>query len=379
MQLADWLVVVIVAAAAVTGLRRGLLWSALSVAGTIAGAIGGALLAPHLLPGDESPYAPLAALGGAFLGATILETVASAIGIRARRALAAGPLRPLDATGGLLVGAAWGVAIAWVLGAVALHVPGAPGLREAVQRSAILQRLNEAVPPERVIDALERVDPLPVLTGPPPPTEPADPAVLERPGVSEAAPSVVRVVGSACGLAMTGSGWVGAPGLVVTNAHVIAGQRNTRVQVPGARRGLDAEAVAFDTRNDVAVLRVEGLEARPLPLADGEPGTPVAIMGYPGGGGLSVTPGRLGPTATIVGPDARGRGRVQRTVTSFRGEVRQGNSGGPVVNAAGEVETTVFGARLGDDAVGLGVPPPIVRQALNAADGPVSTGPCVAP
>jgi S1-C subfamily serine protease len=372
----DWLVVLLVAATAATGLRRGLVWSALSTGGTVAGAVGGALLAPHLLRGEESPYAPLVALAGAFVGAALLEGIGSAVGARVRRGIGRGPLRPLDAVGGLALGAAWGLAVAWVLGAVALHVPGATGLRETVQRSAILHRLNEVLPPERVMEALERVDPLPVISGPAPPTEPADPEVLERPGVSQAAPSVVRVVGSACGLAMTGSGWVGAPGLVVTNAHVIAGQRNTRVHVQGRRGTLAAEAVSFDTRNDVAVLRVQGLDVPPLPLGSAEPGTPVAIMGYPGGGRLSVTAGRLGRTVAIVGPDARGRGRVERTVTSFRGQVLQGNSGGPAVNADGEVETTVFGARLGDDEGGLGVPPAIVRRALDAADGPVSTGPC---
>jgi S1-C subfamily serine protease len=373
----DVLVLVLVASTAATGLRKGLVWGALSAVGTVGGAVAGALLAPHLLRADESPYAPLVALGGAVAGAVLLETVGTATGLRVRRALARGPLRPADSGGGLVLGTAWGLAVAWVLGAVALHVPGAHGLREAVQSSAILQRLNAVLPPERVIEALERVDPLPAIVGPPPPDEPADPAVLDQPGVSEAAPSVVRVVGSACGLAMAGSGWVARPGLVVTNAHVIAGQRNTRIQAPGTRRALAAQAVAFDARNDVAVLRVEGLETAPLALGQATQGTAVAILGYPGAGSLSVTAGRIGRTVTIVGPDAYGRGRAQRTVTSFRGEVRRGNSGGPAVNAQGEVETTVFGARLGDEAGGFGVPPAIVERSLDAAAGPVSTGPCV--
>jgi S1-C subfamily serine protease len=374
--LVDGLVLVLVALAALSGLRKGLVWGVLSAVGLLAGALAGARIAPHLLPGDDSPYTPLVTLVAAVSGAFLLEALGTAIALQLRRPLRATPLRAVDAAGGLVFGAGMGLFIAWVAGAVALHFPGQPEMREAVQESRILGRVNEIVPPAELMEAIERVDPFPSIIGPAPPDEPTDPAVLEQPGVRQAAPSVVRVLGSACGLAMTGSGWVAAPNLVVTNAHVIAGQRNTTVQAAGGRN-LRADAVAFDVRNDVAVLRVQGLDAPALTMADATAGSAVAIIGYPGGGGLTVTPGRLGSTRTVVAPDAYGRGRVQREVTSFRGDVRRGNSGGPAVNADGEVETTIFAARAANGG-GFGIPPSVVQDSLDSANGPVSTGPCVA-
>jgi S1-C subfamily serine protease len=239
----------------------------------------------------------------------------------------------------------------------------------------VLQRLNEIAPPARALRALARVDPFPSIVGPLAPVEPPSPQVLRTPGVRTAAPSVVRVLGTACGLAVSGSGWVAAPGLVVTNAHVVAGQEDTTVQGPGTSR-LDADAVAFDATNDVAVLRVRGLGARPLRLAEPGSGDSVAILGYPENGPFRATPGRIGPTVTVLTRDALGRETVARRITTFRGRVRKGNSGGPAVNARGEVETTVFASRRGGSDGGFGVPSDFVRKALSRAREPVSTGGC---
>jgi S1-C subfamily serine protease len=197
---------------------------------------------------------------------------------------------------------------------------------------------------------------------------------LQQPGVRGAAPSVVRVLGTACGLGVEGSGWVARPGLVVTAAHVVAGEDDTTVTTLSGQT-LPAVTVAFDSHNDVAVLRVSGLTARPLPLADPVPNTSVAIVGYPENGPLDAVPGRIGSTSTVISDDAYGDGPVRRTVTSMSGEVRHGNSGGPAVNASGAVETTVFAARASGSG-GYGVPASIVRRALGAAHGPVSTGRC---
>lgn len=373
----DVTALVVVALAALLGMRRGLVGSLLSTAGIVGGAILGARVAPDVLfGGDESPYAPLAALTGALVGAVVLETVGTLVAAPLRRSLRLSPLGPLDAAGGFLVGIAAGFAIVWVLGAVALHVPNASELRRSAQRSLVLRRLNAIVPPARLMEAIQRVDPFPAIAGPAAPVQPPDPSLLRNPGVRAAAPSVVRVLGTSCGLAVSGSGWVAAPGLVVTAAHVVAGQRDTIVEGVDTGR-LDAHAVAFDARNDVAVLRVAGLGAPPLRLGDPEPGEAVAILGFPEGGGFSATPGRIGRTATVVSRDARGRGPVIRTVTAVRGEVRHGNSGGPAVNGRGEVEATVFAARLGSPG-GFGIPREPVSRALASVRRRVSTGDCAA-
>ena len=372
----DWLALALVGLAALAGMRKGLIGSALSAVGIVAGAILGARAAPHLLPGGStSPYTPLVGLVGAAVGALVLETVASLGGSVLRRAISVTPLRVLDALGGLLLGAAAGLAIVWVAGAAALHFPGQPELRREAQRSLVLRRLNAVVPPARLMEAIQRVDPFPSIVGPAGPVEPPDPATLRQPGVRNAAPSVVRVLGTACGLAVSGSGWVASGDLVVTAAHVGAGQRDTRVEQPGSRERLTAHAVAYDPRNDVAVLRVDGLAARALRLTDAADGEPVAILGYPANGSFTATPGRIGRTATVLSEDAYGRGPVRRSVTTLSGRVRHGNSGGPAVTADGEVATTVFAARVGSDG-GFGVPGPVVRDALASAGPRVSTGAC---
>jgi S1-C subfamily serine protease len=371
----DWIALALAGCAALVGLRRGLLVSGLSLAGVGLGAVAGGRAAPHLLPsGSASPYTPLVALGGALVFAFLLEGIGAVAGGTLRRKLPAGVARTVDSAGGLVLGAVTGLAVVWVLGAVALQVPGQRDLREAAQRSAVLRRLNDLVPPRTVLRALARVDPFPALAGPAVLVDPPDPRVLGEPGVRRAAPSVVRVLGTACGLGIAGSGWVARDGLVVTAAHVVAGEDDTTV-VTADGAPVAAEAVVFDVKNDLAVLRVTGVDRPGLSIANARPGDRVAILGYPQNGAFAARPGRIGGTVAVAGEDAYGRGPVFRTVTSFRGRVTHGNSGGPVVNGRGEVETTVFASRPGSEA-GYGVPSGIVRRALAAARGSVSTGDC---
>src|SRR5919198_303991 len=117
-----------------------------------------------------------------------------------------------------------------------------------------------------------------------------------------------------------------------------------------------ARPIAVDAKNDLAVLRVPDLRARPLPLVDPEPGAAVAILGYPGDGPFDAKPGRIGRTVTVLSQDAYGHGPVSRTITSIRGVVRHGDSGGPAVDAAGRVQATIFAARVGPSG-GHRVPP----------------------
>jgi S1-C subfamily serine protease len=372
----DWVALAFVAFAALLGLRSGLLASALSAVGMVSGAFLGGRVAPHLLTeGSRSPYTPVVALVAAVSLAVLLASIGSLAGAKLREALRAAPLRALDSAGGLLLGALTGLVIVWVGAVVALHLPGQTELRREAQRSLVARRLNEIAPPRRLLDVFARVDPFPAIAGPIAPIAPPDPRLLRDPSVRRAAPSVVRVSGTACGLGVAGSGWVAAPLTVVTAAHVVAGQDDTVVRAFGSEP-LRATAVAFDVRNDVAVLRVPGLVARPLRLAEPDPGEPVAILGYPEDGPFTVAPGRIGRTIALLTQDAYGRGPVRRTITTLRGPVRHGNSGGPAVDAGGAVATTVFAAsRVGNG--GFGIPDDPVREALEGARGPVSTGPCV--
>jgi uncharacterized membrane protein required for colicin V production len=372
----DWFALALVALMALYGLRKGLIAGALSAVGVIGGALVGARLAPHLLSGgSRSPYTPVAALGGAVVLAIVLEAIGSLAGTTLRTGLRLPPLRALDSIGGFVLGAAAGLAVVWVLGAAALLLPGQTTLRREAQRSLVVRRLDAIAPPRRLLEALARVDPFPSIAGPIAGVPPPDPRLLNAPGVRSAAPSVVRVVGTACGLSVEGSGWVARPELVVTAAHVVAGEHDTAVQLFGTGPALNAIPVAVDAKNDVAVLRVPGLRARPLRLVDPEPGAAVAILGYPGDGPFDAKPGRIGRTVSVLSQDAYGHGPVARSITSVRGLVRHGDSGGPAVDASGRVQTTIFAARVGSTG-GYGVPPSAIRAALTGARGPVSTGPC---
>lgn len=368
----DVIALVLVAFAALAGYRKGLVAGGLSVAGIVLGAWIGAQIGPALLSGGQSsPYQPLAALAGAAVGAILLETLGTIVGSALRGGVRFSPLRPFDSAGGLVLGAVSGLVVVWVLGAVALFVPGEPGLRRAALRSSVLRQLNDVVPPRDLLGVLARIDPFPSFAGQVPHVRPPDPRLARSVVVDRARPSVVRVLGTACGLGVEGTGWVGAHGLVVTAAHVVAGQTDTLVELTDGER-LRATPAVFDRKNDVAVLRVDGLDAPPLRLTSPRVGSPVAVLGYPENGPFEATPARIGPTQVRLTQDAYGTGHVFRELTSLRGRVRHGNSGSPAVDAQGDVETTVFASLVGARG-GLGVPSRVVAQAVTAAERGATT------
>ena len=365
MSIADWVVIVVVALAGLYGISTGFLRGAFSLAGFAVGAYLGARLAPQILT-DGSPYVPVVALAGAVILGTLMRGLAGLIAGVLRTSLGVIPgVRFLDRFAGLVLGLVAGVFLCWAIGAVLLYLPGETELRRSVQRSVILGAINDVVPPERVLETLERVDPIGVFLGPPAIVPPPDQGIGRDPDVQRASQSVVRVTGIACGLGVEGSGWVAQPEVVVTNAHVVAGITSPRIETADGRTFVSS-VVAFDEKNDVAVLRVRGLGARPLVLAEPDRGAPVALVGYPRNGPLARTPARLGGTAEVLSRDAYGRGPITRVVTGIRGSVQPGNSGGPGIDAQGRVQTTVFGRRP-QETGGYGVPAPVVRQALAAA------------
>ena len=365
---------------AIWGYAQGLIVGALSLAGFAGGAFLGSRLGPLLLEeGSRSPYAPLVALIGAVAVGGLLAGALELLGFRLRRRLGS-RLGVLDGVAGAALVGCLGLGLVWIGGAVALHTPGASELREPIQRSAILKELNERLPPSGpILQALARFDPFPQVSGPDPDVGPPSAAIARDPDVERAGRSVVKVLGTACGLGVQGSGWVAGDGVVVTNAHVVAGQDDTTVQVQGQGARIDARAIWFDPRNDLAVLRTPGASGVPRLRLDeaADAGTSAAILGFPENGPYDVEAGRLGQTTTVVSQDAYGRGPVRRSITSLRGLVRSGNSGGPMVDAAGRVVTTIFAASVSDGGQsGFGVPDSIVRDALARASGPVETGAC---
>jgi S1-C subfamily serine protease len=382
----DWLIVGFTLLLASYGYLQGFIVGALSLFGFALGALLGTRIGPLLLPsGPHSRYAPIFGLVGALLAGGVLASGLEGVGAAARAALRLPGLRLIDGMLGAALTAAVGLGVAWIVGAIALQSSGSLPLRQDIQRSAILRALNDVLPPSGpILHALARFDPLPSVRGPVADVPAPPRGIVAAAGVRRAEPSVVRVLGSACGLGIEGSGWVAAPGLVITNAHVVAGETDTVVQVGGRSPSLSAQALVFDPHDDIAVLRVPGLRLAALALEpNSRRGTPAAILGYPLDGPFDAEPARLGQTESVRTEDAYGNGPVIRTITALRGLVRPGNSGGPMVNAAGRVLATVFAAITSTgpsrSAGGFAVPNQVAAAALRLArarNTTVTTGQC---
>jgi S1-C subfamily serine protease len=383
----DWLIVAFAAVGAISGAMRGFVAGALSLAGFAGGAFVGARLAPLLLSGGSaSPYAPLFALIGALVLGLALAGLLQGVGGAVMGGVRLPVARTVDAALGALLGAAIALTLVWVAGAAALHTPGADSLRADVQRSSILQALNDALPPSGpLLRALARFDPLPVIAGPAPSgIERPSQEALSRPGVRAAVDGTVRVLAAACGLGISGSGWIARPGVIVTNAHVVAGTGgDISVQLRGTGQRHDARVVYFDPRGDIAILAAPQVGGSPLRVVrDPQSGTAGAILGYPENGPFDSRAARIGATQQVFSQDIYGRGPIRRSMTSIRGRIRHGNSGGPVVDGDGRVLATVFASAEDTSASGgFGVPNALVRAALRRAGAgsqSASTGECAA-
>jgi S1-C subfamily serine protease len=368
----DWLIVVFTVLLAMYGYVQGFIVGALSLVGFGLGAFVGTRLAPLVLPGgSHSQYAPLLGLVGALLAGAVLASGFEGVGARVRMFLRLPGLRTLDGLLGAALTATVALGIAWIVGAIALQSSGSPALRSDIQRSAILRDLNQLFPPSApLLHALARIDPFPSVSGPGANVAPPPRGIVTAAAVDAASGSVVKVLGTACGLGIEGSGWVAAPGVIVTNAHVVAGENDTNVQVGGNPPGLDAEVIDFDPHDDIAVLRVTGLHEPVLHLAaKPQSGTAAAILGYPLDGPFDKEPGRIGQAEVVSTEDAYGNGPVLRSITPLRGRVRPGNSGGPMIDARGQVVATVFAAITGSPSGqgGFAVPNALVRAQLKLA------------
>ncbi|GAA3722614.1 MarP family serine protease [Gordonia hankookensis] len=353
----DLIVVVIAVLAAASGYRQGAVASALAFLGVILGAVAGILLAPHIISRfDDSTVRLL--VGVVLLVALIIvgEVSGMILGRAARSGIRSRGVRRIDSVIGLVLQVIAVLVAAWLL-AIPLSSSTETQLSTAVRGSKVLGGVDVFAPQwlrdlPRDFSALLDNSGLPQVIGPFGRTPvvnvgPPDPSVVQLPVVNQTRPSVMKIEGTApsCRQALEGSGFVVSPERVMTNAHVVAGTRRLTVSAPSGQQ-LPARVVLFDSSNDIAVLDVPGLTAPPLKFADKEasPGDDAIVLGYPEAGPFAVNPVRVREVINLSGPDIYRTGRILREVYTVRGQIRQGNSGGPMINSDGEVLGVVFGA-----------------------------------
>ena len=391
MNLFDLLVLVLLALAAIGGARAGFLSPVIGLGGAVMGfalALVAASVLHEPLAQIEQPARALVTLIG--LGAFVLvgEASGAAIGATMSRGIGSGPLRPLDMAGGAIVGAAHVVLFVWLVGGL-LATGVSPTLGPTARDSVAIRVTGERLPPPgavagRIMDLLASTDLPGLFAGlEPPPAAPVDlPADSRVAGLAESAiASTTRITSAGCGaLLSVGSGFFVGPEHAVTNAHVVAGSTTTTVRLNGA--DLDAAVVAFDASSDLALLFVPGAGARPLGLSTNVPerGTPAAVLGFPGGGDLTVTAAAVTATHHIIAPDIYGQGSYSHSVVELRSEIRRGNSGGPLVVGPGTVGGVVFGASTTASDVGYAIGADEARESIGPSIGSttaVDTGACL--
>jgi S1-C subfamily serine protease len=364
----DLLDIVLVVAAvlfAVSGYRQGFVVGVLSFVGFLGGGVLGAKVAPAVASAPLFADFPrtVVALGVVFLLASVGQVLASLVGGAVRRRLTWRPARQVDALAGAVISVVSLLLVSWLVGRAVASSPY-PELASQVNRSVVLTTVDGLVPNAgqqfftsfrrlvdesdfpRVFDGIGRPDVSEV--------DPPDPALAQSAVVQQVMPSVLKVTGLApdCRKSVEGTGFVYGPERVMTNAHVVAGVDEPKVTV-GDRR-LDATVVLFDPATDVAVLAVPGLQ-RPALSFRAEPastGADALVLGYPQDGPFDVRPARVRGTLDARGEDIYGRRGVTREIYALRALVRQGNSGGPLVDPSGRVLGVIFAAAADDRNVG---------------------------
>lgn len=385
----DVVLLVLVLAYAVSGYWQGFITGAFATAGLLLGGLFGVWVAPRLLGGaDPSVWVSLGALFIMLVCASLGQGILQVTGARIRDRIRWQPVRSLDAVGGAALSVVAVLVVAWALG-VAASGARLPYVSKEIRRSEVLGRVNSVMPTSatelltsfndvvgssffpRYLEpfASERI----VEVGPPPK------GIARDPDVRAAAQSVLKIRGvNRCGRGVEGTGFLYAPGRMMTNAHVVAGVNRPTVMVGESE--VPAEVVYYNPDLDVAVLRVDGVD-RPTLRFDttGEARTPGAVLGYPEDGPYDVQSARIRAEQRLRSPDIYGKGTVIREVFSVRSLIRPGNSGGPMVGADGRVLGVVFAASVEDPATGYALTADQVAEAgvrgLDASS-PVATGRC---
>ena len=387
MNLLDVVIVGAAVAAGFGGWRLGLVARAFAWAGVFAALAIAINYVPQVvtnLGGTSADDRVGVAILFLFLAASIGQAVGLLVGLVARRAF---PLRtplPLwDRIAGATLGASGVLVLTWM---VIPSLATAQGWPARLSRDswvvATIQRVAPRQPSKFAKWGLA-ISEAPYPSALDPLANPPDPGRAPTAHLAPAVDATVRrssvmVTGEACNEIQDGSGWVAAPGRVVTNAHVVAGERATTVvDEEGTRH--PARVVAFDPVRDVAVLAVDDLDAPPLRLETGSKGESGAVYGHPGGGPLEAAPARIGDEIVAVGTDIYRTGSSRRDVFVLAARLAPGDSGGALVNENGAVMGVAFAIDPGRRSTSYALSDEEIRPVLAASDAnrTVDTGSCL--
>ncbi|HKS45356.1 MAG TPA: MarP family serine protease [Amycolatopsis sp.] len=398
MNWVDLLVIALALLAAISGARQGVVIALPALVGVIGGAIVGIRLAPLVVELVTNPAVKVAlAVATVVFLVALGETIGVWAGRRFKQAVKrrfnTDRLTGIDQTLGAIVQGLVVLLVAWLIAVPLTGVAALPGLAKAINNSAVLGAVDRAMPasaeslPSDLRKLLD-VSGFPSIVDPFQKTEinetePPDTALQDSAIVQQLKTSVLKIRGTAsqCSKALEGSGFVVGPQRMVTNAHVVAGTDEVSVETQQGR--LPARVVYFDPEVDVAVLAVPRLQAPALTLAaeTAKTGDSGVVLGYPLDGGYTATAARIRNEITLQGPDIYESRTVRRDVFTVRAKVQAGNSGGPLINPAGDVIGVVFGASVEDADTGFTLTAKQVRSVVEGASSMstrVSTGSCAA-
>jgi S1-C subfamily serine protease len=385
--LIDLLIVVAIIFAISSGYKRGFWLSLAQYAGVVVGVVVGAALAPvamNALKLTDSTVRSLAAILILIVAGAIGSSLGFWVGEPIRLRVLARPRGGrLDSLGGAVFSVLAVLSVSWFLGLSLARIPS-PVLSAAIQRSAILRRLDAIAPRPpaflaQVQGIIAGVNFPSAFSGlEPTPSALPLPASVDTPGIRTAEAATLRIQGFGCGGIVFGSGFPVGPNLVLTNAHVVAGTRGTTVQSSGGS-SLAARVVLFDSSRDVAILYVPRLALPPLGQAPADSGTQGAAIGYPGGGAEQVSPAVVDGQVRARGRDIYGQNLVDRSIWIAEAAVRPGNSGGPLVDLNGKVVGVIFAASTSNPDQAYALTDGEVAPDIDAAQGrtqSVALGPC---
>jgi S1-C subfamily serine protease len=389
LNVVDVIIVLLAAAAAHRGWRRGLLSQAFEFGGGFVGLVAGIALGPRVAtlftdqPGLEGALISLLVV---FIMLSVGQTAGFIVGHRFGEAATKARLGLPNSVGGAGLGIVVVVVSFWLVGSAIANASSRPVAR-AFRQSSLLRTVNRVMPqPPDVLAYLSQylnTSGFPqVFAGLPRPLAPQ----VDLPSNSVAVDAIVaaqnstvRLITPACGGTQLGSGWVVSDSEVVTNAHVVAGGSDVIVQ--DAAGDHSGQVVLFDAATDIAVVRTSGLAGPPLELdVQLQPrGTGGATLGFPGGGELEAHRAAVQDEYDARGLDIYGRSTVTRSVYELRSPVRQGDSGGPFVLANGDVAGMVFAASTSNQGTGYALTGAEIEDEVQegmAATTTASTGSC---